>query len=151
MAELHDLRGIGPATATALAEHGLTSVKKLAKADLDRITAVPGFGPVRAGIVRAEARAALPSPPVGPPKGAKTPKDPGGSGSVKSPKKGGPSAPKGTKAAKATTGPEGGKAAKGTKGSKKAKAAKGTKTATKAGKTKGKGRKAGAKGKGAKK
>jgi len=61
MAELHDIRGIGPATATLLADHGLTSVKKLAKADLDAITAVPGFGPVRAAAVRAEALAALPT------------------------------------------------------------------------------------------
>jgi len=61
MAELHDIRGIGPATATLLADHGLTSVKKLAKADLDAITAVAGFGPVRAAAVRADALAALPT------------------------------------------------------------------------------------------
>lgn len=69
MAELRDIRGIGPATAMALADHGLTSVKKLAKAGLDAIVAVPGFGPVRAAAVRAEARAVVPA--KGPAKGSK--------------------------------------------------------------------------------
>ena len=59
MAELHDIKGLGPATAARLAEHGLTSVKRLAKADPDALTAVPGFGPARAAAVQAEARAAL--------------------------------------------------------------------------------------------
>lgn len=82
MAELHDIRGIGPATATLLADHGLTSVKKLAKADLDAITAVAGFGPVRAAAVRADALAALPTkaPKAKAPKAKaekqKPPKDP---------------------------------------------------------------------------
>ena len=62
MAELHEIKGVGPATAARLAEHGLTSTKKLAKADLDAIVAVPGFGPVRAALVRDAARAALPAP-----------------------------------------------------------------------------------------
>ena len=61
MAELRDIRGIGPATAVALADHGLTSVKKLAKAGIDAIIAVPGFGPIRAAAVRAEARAVIPA------------------------------------------------------------------------------------------
>jgi nucleotidyltransferase/DNA polymerase involved in DNA repair len=60
MAELNDIRGIGPATAAALAAHGLDSVKKLAKAGIDAIAAVPGFGPIRAERVRAEARATVP-------------------------------------------------------------------------------------------
>lgn len=62
MAALHEIKGVGPATATRLAEHGLTSTKKLAKADLDAIVAVPGFGPVRAAAVRDAARASLPAP-----------------------------------------------------------------------------------------
>lgn len=95
MAELHDIRGIGPATAVALADHGLTSVKKLAKADLDAITAIPGFGPVRAAAVRAEARAATPGKAPKPPTAAKAP-EPAKAPKSKKPEK----APKGSKSAK---------------------------------------------------
>ena len=44
MPELSDLRGIGPATATVLAEHGIGTVSKLARAGVDALVAVPGFG-----------------------------------------------------------------------------------------------------------
>lgn len=76
MAELQEIRGIGPATAALLGDHGLTSVKKLAKADLDTITGVPGFGPTRARAVQAEARAALPAKGPERAKQSKGPKEP---------------------------------------------------------------------------
>ncbi len=76
MAELQDISGIGPATAALLGDHGLTSVKKLAKADLAAITAVPGFGPTRARAVQAAARAALPAKT---PRAAGRPEPPSGS------------------------------------------------------------------------
>ena len=60
MADLEDIRGVGAATAANLSDHGLTSVKKVAKAGIDSIVAIPGFGVIRAQAVRAEAQAALP-------------------------------------------------------------------------------------------
>jgi NAD-dependent DNA ligase len=56
MAQLEDIHGVGPATATALAEQGLGSVKKVAKAKVKHVAAVPGFGAVRARTVRNSAR-----------------------------------------------------------------------------------------------
>ena len=56
MAELEDISGVGPATAEALAEQGLGSVKKVAKAKVKHVAATPGFGEVRARRVRDAAR-----------------------------------------------------------------------------------------------
>ncbi|HMQ26620.1 MAG TPA: helix-hairpin-helix domain-containing protein, partial [Acidimicrobiales bacterium] len=64
MAELSDLRGIGPASAAVLAEHGLGTVSKLARAGVDALTAVPGFGATRARAVLDAARDALGADPV---------------------------------------------------------------------------------------
>ncbi|MBL8776679.1 MAG: helix-hairpin-helix domain-containing protein [Acidimicrobiales bacterium] len=75
MAELHEIRGVGPATATRLADHGITSVAALAQADLDSVVAVPGFGPVRAAAVQAAALAALDAASA--PEGASPPTRPG--------------------------------------------------------------------------
>lgn len=67
MAELHEIRGIGPATAATLAERGIDSVEKLAEADVASVAQVPGFGPRRAEAVQAAARAALPAAAQGGP------------------------------------------------------------------------------------
>lgn len=67
MAELHEIRGIGPATAATLAERGIDSVEKLAAADLASVAQVPGFGPKRAEAVLAAANAALPAAAQGGP------------------------------------------------------------------------------------
>lgn len=67
MAELHEIRGIGPATAATLAERGIDSVEKLAAADLASVAQVPGFGPRRAEAVQAAANAALPAAAQGGP------------------------------------------------------------------------------------
>ena len=56
MAELVEIPGVGPVTAGALAEQGLGSVKKVAKAKVKQVAAVPGFGEVRARRVRDAAR-----------------------------------------------------------------------------------------------
>ena len=56
MAELEDIAGVGPATAGALSERGLGSVKKVARAKVKHVAAVPGFGPLRARAVRDAAR-----------------------------------------------------------------------------------------------
>lgn len=67
MAELREIRGIGPATAATLAERGIDSVEKLAAADVASVAQVPGFGPRRAEAVQAAARAALPAAAQGGP------------------------------------------------------------------------------------
>lgn len=67
MAELHEIRGIGPATAATLAERGIDSVEKLAAADPASVAQVPGFGPRRAEAVQAAARAVLPAAAQGGP------------------------------------------------------------------------------------
>jgi predicted flap endonuclease-1-like 5' DNA nuclease len=43
-----DIPGIGPAAATALKEHKITSVASLASASVETISAVPGFSEARA-------------------------------------------------------------------------------------------------------
>jgi len=43
-----DITGIGPAAAAALEEHGIRTVASLARAPVDKITAVPGFSEARA-------------------------------------------------------------------------------------------------------
>ena len=43
-----DITGIGPAAAAALADHGLGSLKALASASVDKVSAVPGFSAARA-------------------------------------------------------------------------------------------------------
>ena len=45
---LIDVPGIGADRAKALAEHGIGKLEELAAASVDRIAAVPGFGPVSA-------------------------------------------------------------------------------------------------------
>ena len=123
MAELHEIKGVGPATATRLAEHGLTSTKKLAKADLDAIVAVPGFGPVRAAAVRDAARASLPAPVEAEKPEAKKPeaKKPKAKGREKGHDKGKAKAARAAKAdasAKATKAKKPGKAKQGEKSAK---------------------------------
>lgn len=56
MPQLQEVQGVGPATATALADHGLGSVKKLGRAKVKAVAKVPGFGRVRARAVRDAAR-----------------------------------------------------------------------------------------------
>ena len=110
MADLEDIRGVGAATASTLADHGLTSVKKLAKAGIDAITAVPGFGVIRATAVRDEARAAVPDKAgkaKEPSKGSKA-----GASKAKAKKGGGAKKKKGAKAKKPAAGKAKGKKTK---------------------------------------
>lgn len=137
MPELSDLRGIGPVTAAVLAEHGLGSVSKLARAGIDALTAVPGFGAARARAVLDAAREAVGAEP------APTVPAAAGPGAEDDDVVRGAAAPVGTKAA---TTAKGKKAGKG-KGAGKSKGAGMGKKAGK-GKGAGKGKKAD-KGKGA--
>ena len=50
-----DITGIGPAAAAALAEQGFSSLKALAKASVEQVSAVPGFSAARAQKVIAAA------------------------------------------------------------------------------------------------
>ena len=61
---LIEVNGIGPATAKALAEHGIISAEDLAKAELGTIMAVPGFSEIRANKSIAAARAVVTSAPA---------------------------------------------------------------------------------------
>jgi transcription termination factor NusA len=54
---LTNVKGIGPATANALADAGITTAEKLAATSVEKLTAVPGFGELRAKVVIAQAQA----------------------------------------------------------------------------------------------
>jgi predicted flap endonuclease-1-like 5' DNA nuclease len=54
--QLTDLRGIGPALAEHLRQHGFGSVLAVAYAEPEELTAVSGIGSARAGSIRNEAR-----------------------------------------------------------------------------------------------
>jgi hypothetical protein len=58
---LIDIRGIGPAAAAVLQEHGIGSVKTLAGMSPTDLAAVPGFSETRAAGVIAAAAALLPA------------------------------------------------------------------------------------------
>jgi len=58
-----DIAGIGPAAATALAEHGFSSIKSLATSSVEALAAVPGFSTARAAKVIAAATELLPAQP----------------------------------------------------------------------------------------
>jgi hypothetical protein len=72
-----DITGIGPAAAAALAEHRLGSLKALARASVEKVSAVPGFSAARAQKVIAAAAELLASTTetTSPDKPAKTRKD----------------------------------------------------------------------------
>ena len=55
-----DITGIGPAAATALAEHGFTSLKSIATTTVEKLSAVPGFSEARAAKVIVSAAELLP-------------------------------------------------------------------------------------------
>ena len=74
-----DITGIGPAAATALGEHGFSSLKALASADVAQLSAVPGFSAARAQKTIAAAAALLASPTAE----AVTPDNPGKAGKEK--------------------------------------------------------------------
>jgi len=54
-ASIIDIAGIGPAAANTLGEHGFNSVKALARASVEQVSAVPGFSTARAQKVIAAA------------------------------------------------------------------------------------------------
>lgn len=54
-----DVKGIGPATLPALADHGVTSVKQLAEISVARLVQIPGFSDARARNVIRDAKALL--------------------------------------------------------------------------------------------
>jgi len=72
---LTDIKGIGPSTASLLMAHGIRSAEDLAVTTLADISAVPGFGGVRAQQVRQAAAALLAGPSATPPH-AETPPSP---------------------------------------------------------------------------
>ena len=57
-----DIPGIGPAAAEALAEHRIKTVAGLARASVEKVSAVPGFSEARAAKVIAAANQLLPTP-----------------------------------------------------------------------------------------
>jgi len=50
-----DIPGIGEVAAAALAEHGIRTLRKLARSRIETVAAVPGFSTARAGKVIAAA------------------------------------------------------------------------------------------------
>lgn len=56
---LTDISGIGPNTAALLASHGITSIKKLLKTNVDTLSQVPGFAEFRANAIILAAQALL--------------------------------------------------------------------------------------------
>ncbi|CAA6679775.1 MULTISPECIES: helix-hairpin-helix domain-containing protein [unclassified Lentimonas] len=65
---LTDITGIGPSIAIALSKNGFKTINDLAKADVDALCAIPGFGPVKAKntIAAAANLATVDSPPAEP-------------------------------------------------------------------------------------
>ncbi len=59
-----EIRGIGASTAAVLAKHGFKSAEDLAKASIDEIVAVPGFGESRAQKIKEAANERLTNPPA---------------------------------------------------------------------------------------
>jgi hypothetical protein len=57
-----DITGIGPAAAVALGEHGIRSLRVLARASVEQVSAVPGFSVARANKVIAAAADLLATP-----------------------------------------------------------------------------------------
>ncbi len=64
-AKLTDIPGIGPHTAQVLVDNGIETVDALATLPVEKLAAMPGFGPARAAAVgQAIARLRQPSPGV---------------------------------------------------------------------------------------
>jgi len=61
-----DITGIGPAAAAALGEQGFDSLKALARASVEQVSAVPGFSAARAQKVIAAAAELLATIPAEP-------------------------------------------------------------------------------------
>jgi transcription termination factor NusA len=51
MAAVTKIPGIGERTAESLAQHGFTTIAQLAKASVDDLVVVHGFGAIRAAVV----------------------------------------------------------------------------------------------------
>lgn len=62
MAKITDIEGVGPALAKALAAKKITTMARLAKADVNDLVAIKSIGPVRAKQMIAEAAAATNAP-----------------------------------------------------------------------------------------
>ena len=62
--DIIDIPGIGPAAAEALAEHRIKTVAGLARASVEKVSAVPGFSEARAAKVIAAATELLPIAPA---------------------------------------------------------------------------------------
>jgi len=62
MKTLTDVQGIGDATARILTDHGIHSVKALAKAEVAQLTDIPRFGKMRAQAVIRSAMELIESP-----------------------------------------------------------------------------------------
>ena len=85
-----DITGIGPAAAEALAEHRIRTVATLARASVEKVSAVPGFSEVRATRVIAAATellAASGTPPAAKDEGGKSGKQAKAGGKDKKGKK----------------------------------------------------------------
>ncbi|SEA26599.1 transcription termination factor NusA, C-terminal duplication [Desulfuromusa kysingii] len=54
-----EVRGIGPSTATALTENGITTIAELAAKDVGQLAAIKGFSEIRAAQVITAAKALL--------------------------------------------------------------------------------------------
>ncbi|MGR9106363.1 MAG: helix-hairpin-helix domain-containing protein [Gammaproteobacteria bacterium] len=57
--EITNVKGIGPATATLLAEHGIKTIADLAAASVDDLIAIPGFNEFRSKQVKFNAESLL--------------------------------------------------------------------------------------------
>jgi len=87
---LTQVAGIGPAAAEQLTAGGIKNAQELAKADISTITAIPGFGEVRAARVKqaaADAIAKIGSEQETAPKTKAKPKKPAEEKVEKTPKK----------------------------------------------------------------
>jgi len=70
---LTEVKGIGPSTAGALSEHGISSAEDLAQATVEAIAAVPGFSQARAVSMKKAAEELLAGVAVAAPSKRSTP------------------------------------------------------------------------------
>ena len=59
--DISNVKYVGQATATRLAEHGITTIEQLAAMDVEVLAAIPGIGATTAPLMLASAQALLPT------------------------------------------------------------------------------------------
>ncbi len=57
--EITEIKGVGPSTASVLAQHGIKTIRDLAMASIPQLIAIPGFSEFRARQVKFDAESVL--------------------------------------------------------------------------------------------